>query len=100
MIHAHILLSSILSLIKRMYNISWIIIILGLLNVILKRKEYLLVLISLELIFIAISILFLILSLHLDDFNGLLFSFYIFIFSATDSALALSLLIIYLKYIK
>ena len=76
------------------------IIIISFINILWKRKQYILVLLFIELIFISISILFLFSSLYLDDIEGLIFSLVILIVAATESAIGLSLIIVFYRYLK
>jgi NADH-quinone oxidoreductase subunit K len=75
-----------------------LLIILGFINIILKREQLIIIIISIELIMISIAIYFILISLDIDDSMGLLNSIYILIIGATESAIALTILILFFKY--
>ena len=75
--------------------ISNIFIFFAFLNIIYKFKDFLIIILSLELLLIGISLKFIYYSFIFDLFSSFLFSLFILILGATESAIALSLLIIY-----
>ena len=83
-----------------MLQITYIFIIIGFINIFIKKQEYILILLSIEIILIGLSLLFLYNSIILDNISGLILSLYILILGATESAIGLSIIIIYYKFIK
>jgi NADH-quinone oxidoreductase subunit K len=69
----------------------------GIYGIFLTRKNIIIILISIELILLAINMLFVIFSIYFDDFIGQLFSFFILTLAAAESALGLSIMIIYYR---
>lgn len=69
----------------------------SLLSILRNFKNFILILLSLELFFIGISLLFLDSSLYLDDINGIISSIFILCLSASESAIGLSILLLYSK---
>ena len=70
----------------------WIIII-GLLSIILKRENYIIILVSIELIIIGITILFINYSLYNNNIEGIITSVYLLILGAAESAIGLTIII-------
>lgn len=74
--------------------LSSILILTSILSILLNYKNYILILLSLELLFIAISLLFFDVAFQLDDFNGIITAIFILCISATESALGLTILML------
>jgi NADH:ubiquinone oxidoreductase subunit K len=81
-----------------MYLISAILIIVGIINITVKINNYLLILISIELIIIGIIIGLIEMSINMDNGTGLIFGLYILIIGAIESAIGLSLIVLTKKY--
>jgi NADH-quinone oxidoreductase subunit K len=64
----------------------------GLIGVILNRKNILMILISIEMLILAININFATLSLYLDDIIGHIFILFILTIAAAESAIGLILI--------
>lgn len=75
-----------------------IIIITGLFGAIFNKKNILIILIFIEIIFIGLNLNFVIISLYLDDIVGHLFVIFILTVAAGESAVILSLLILLFKF--
>jgi NADH:ubiquinone oxidoreductase subunit K len=73
-------------------------IIISLISIIKERKNYIILLLTFEFFFINLTLLFLYSSLINDDFIGFLFALYILFIAAIESALGLTLLIVYFKF--
>lgn len=73
-------------------------IIISLINIIKERKNYIILLLTFELFLINIALLFISSSLLTDDFTGILLALYILLLGAIESALGLTLLILYRKF--
>ena len=71
--------------------------IIGLVGLILNRKNFLIVIISIELLLLSIDLNFVIFSIYLDDILGQIFVLFILTIAATESAIGLAILIIYYK---
>ena len=65
----------------------------GLFGVFLNRKNIIMILVSIEILFLAISINFSILSIYLDDIAGHVFVIFILTIAAAESGIGLSLII-------
>jgi len=73
-------------------------IIISLISIIKERKNYIILLLTFELFLINIALLFISSSLLADDFTGILLALYILLLGAIESALGLTLLILYRKF--
>ena len=69
----------------------------GFIGLTLNRKNFLIVIISIELILLSINFNFILFSLYLDDLIGQIFVLFILTIAATESAIGLAILIIYYK---
>ena len=72
----------------------------GSLGIFLSRKNLILMIMSLELMLLSINMLLFFFSLYLDTLIGFLFIFYILTIAAAETAIGLSLMIIYYRYSK
>jgi NADH-quinone oxidoreductase subunit K len=79
------------------YILSIIIFLVGSLGLYLPRKNVIMVLLSLELIFLAVNINFLVFSIYLDDILGQLYAFAVITVAAAESSLGLALLVIFYR---
>src|SRR4051794_2994783 len=80
-----------------MYKLLTFIIFIGFINLFIKYNRYIILLFTIELILIAISLFFIFVSLEIDNTTGLIFSIYIIIIGATESAIGLSILMVHFK---
>ena len=71
--------------------------VIGLLGLILNKKNFLIVIISIELLLLAINFNFVIFSVYFDDIVGQIFVLFILTIAATESAIGLAILILYYK---
>jgi len=69
----------------------------GFIGLALNRKNFLIVIISIELLLLSINFNFILFSLYLDDLIGQIFVLFILTIAATESAIGLAILIIYYK---
>jgi len=69
----------------------------GLLGLILNKKNFLIVIVSIELLLLAINLNFVVFSVYLDDLVGQIFVLFILTIAATESAIGLAILILYYK---
>lgn len=72
-------------------------ILISVISIIKNRNNYIILLLTLELLLIGITLIFLDTSLHLDDFNGIMSTLYLLTLGAIESAIGLTILIIYKK---
>ena len=71
--------------------------ILGLLGIVINRKNLIFILISVELILLSINLNFLFFSYYLDDLLGELFTLIILTVAASESAIGLAIIIVFFK---
>ena len=69
----------------------------GLIGVILNRRNILIILMCVELLLLSLNINFILFSVYLDDLYGQLFSFFILTIAAAESAIGLAIIIIYYR---
>lgn len=79
------------------FLLSFNLFIIGVFGVILARKNLILVIMSLELMLLSININFIFFSIYTDTITGQLTSFFILAIGASESAVGLSLIVIYYK---
>nr|YP_009158768.1 NADH dehydrogenase subunit 4L [Crella elegans]AKO90225.1 NADH dehydrogenase subunit 4L [Crella elegans] len=71
--------------------------ILGVLGVVLNRKNLIIMLMSIELMLLAVSLLFLKISLSLDNIIGQIFTMKILTVAAAESAIGLAIFVAYYR---
>tara|TARA_X000000950_G_C13387088_1_gene446700 strand:- start:211 stop:510 length:300 start_codon:yes stop_codon:yes gene_type:complete len=69
----------------------------GLIGVILNRRNILIILMCIELLLLSLNMNFILFSVYLDDLYGQLFSFFILTIAAAESAIGLAIIIIYYR---
>jgi NADH-quinone oxidoreductase subunit K len=69
----------------------------GLLGILSNKKNLLISLISIEMMFYGFNLAFIIISLYLDDIKGEIASIFILTLAGADSALALALITVFFK---
>lgn len=69
----------------------------GLLGILSNKKNLLISLISIEMMFYGLNLAFIIISLYLDDIKGEIASIFILTLAGADSALALALITVFFK---
>ena len=69
----------------------------GVLGLVLNRKNVLITLMSIELMLLAINLNFIIFSIYLDDLAGYVFVLFILTIAAAESAIGLAILTIYYR---
>jgi len=69
----------------------------GVLGLVLNRKNILITLMSIELMLLAINLNFVIFSIYLDDIAGYVFVLFILTIAAAESAIGLAILTIYYR---
>ena len=78
-------------------TISFILFLIGTLGIFLNKKNILLMLMSLEIIFLTISFNWIFSSIYLDDIVGQIFSLLILTVAAAESSIGLAILVIYYR---
>ena len=78
-------------------KLGFFLFLIGIYGFILNKKNYLLILISLEIILLGITILIAVFSIYHDDIIGQIFGLYIIAIAAAEAAIALSILVSFYK---
>ena len=78
-------------------NIAITLYLIGVLGLVLNRKNILITLMSIELILLAINLNFVVFSIYLDDITGYVFVLFILTIAAAESAIGLAILTIYYR---
>jgi NADH-quinone oxidoreductase subunit K len=78
-------------------NTFIIIFLIGVLGLILNRKNILITLMSIELMLLAINLNFAVFSIYLDDITGYVFILFILTIAAAESSIGLAILTIYYR---
>jgi NADH-quinone oxidoreductase subunit K len=79
------------------FFISFLIFCLSFWGIFLTRKNFLIILMSIEMMLLSINLNFIIFSLILDDLIGQLFALFVLTVAAGESAVGLALLVIYYR---
>lgn len=69
----------------------------GIFGILFNRRDVLIVLMCIELIFLSINLNFVVFSLYLDDFYGQIFPLFVLTVVAGESAIGLAILILYYR---
>ena len=78
-------------------NIVTTLFLIGVLGLVLNRKNILITLMSIELMLLAINLNFIVFSIYLDDLAGYVFVLFILTIAAAESAIGLAILTIYYR---
>ena len=78
-------------------NITSILFFIGLVGVILNRKNILTILMAIELLLLAVNLNFAALSIYLDDIVGHIFVIFVLTIAAAESAIGLAILTVFYK---
>jgi NADH-quinone oxidoreductase subunit K len=76
-------------------TINSIIFLIGMVGIILNRKNLLTIIMSIELLLLAVNLNFAAISIYLDDITGQIFVLFILTVAAAESALGLSLITVF-----
>ena len=71
--------------------------IIGLLGIVLNRRNILIVLMCIELVLLSLNLNFITFSVYFDDLYGQLFSLFILTVAAAESAIGLAIIIVYYR---
>jgi len=69
----------------------------GIVGLVLNRKNIIIILMSIELMLLAINMNFIVFSIHLDDLLGQMFALFVLTVAAAESAIGLAILVIYYR---
>lgn len=75
-----------------MIKIGIVLIMLSIISIIYNRKNYILILVSLELLLLGISLIFITSSIIFDDMSGIMTALFLLTIGAAESAIGLSIL--------
>lgn len=78
-------------------TLAFILFLIGILGIVVNRKNLIIMLMSIELMLLAINFLFIISSSHLDNIIGQVFALYVLVVAAAESAIGLSILVAYYR---
>jgi NADH-quinone oxidoreductase subunit K len=77
--------------------LNTVIFLIGVLGLVLNRKNILIILMSIELMLLAINMNFVVFSVHLDDLLGQVFALFVLTVAAAESAIGLAILVVYYR---
>lgn len=78
-------------------TITTLLFLIGVLGLVLNRKNVLIIIMSIELMLLAVNLNFMVFSIYLDDMLGQMMVLFILTVSATESAIGLAILVAYYK---
>jgi NADH-quinone oxidoreductase subunit K len=78
-------------------NVTIIVFVIGLVGIVLNRKNILIILMSIELLLLAVNLNFAALSIYLDDIIGQIFVLFILTIAATESAIGLAIITVFYR---
>jgi len=84
-------------IIRKKMKLAIIMFMLGLLGIILNRKNLIIILMSIEILLLSVSFSLLEISLFRDDLIGQIFSLYILTVAAAESSIGLAILVIFYR---
>jgi NADH:ubiquinone oxidoreductase subunit K len=82
---------------QQFLTLSLILFIIGILGIVVNRKNLIILLMSIELMLLSLNFSFIISTIILDDLIGQIFSLYILVVAAAESAIGLSILVAYYR---
>jgi NADH-quinone oxidoreductase subunit K len=80
-----------------MLKLTCIVFFIGLIGIILNRKNILIVIMSIELLLLAVNLNFAVFSIYLDDIMGQIFIIFILTIAATESAIGLAIITVFFR---
>lgn len=83
--------------IEHILILTSIIFFIGLLGIILNRKNILIIIMSIELLLLAVNLNFAAISIYLDDITGQVFVLFILTIAAAESAIGLAIITIFYR---
>lgn len=85
--------------ISHIFKLTTIIFIIGLIGIVLNRKNLLIILMSIEILLLSVNINFAVFSIYLDDIVGQCFVLFILTVAAAESAIGLSIITVYYRLV-
>jgi len=79
------------------FTINFFLFFIGLIGMILNRRNILIILMCIELVLLSLNLNFILFSVYFDDLYGQLFSLFILTIAAAESAVGLAIIIIYFR---
>jgi NADH-quinone oxidoreductase subunit K len=83
--------------INYLLNLTSIVFFIGLVGIVLNRKNILIIIMSIELLLLAVNLNFAAFSIYLDDIVGQIFILFILTIAATESAIGLAIITVFYK---
>ena len=77
--------------------ITTMVFVIGLLGIVLNRKNILIIIMSIELLLLAINLNFAAFSIYFDDITGQIFVLFILTIAATESAIGLAIITVFYR---
>jgi NADH-quinone oxidoreductase subunit K len=84
-------------MLEQYISLGLIIFIIGVLGIVINRKNIIVMLMSIELMLLAVNFILIVASTLTDSVQGQLFAFYILVVAAAESAIGLSILVAYYR---
>jgi NADH-quinone oxidoreductase subunit K len=78
-------------------SVTSIVFFIGLIGIVLNRKNILIIIMSIELLLLAVNLNFAALSIYLDDIVGQIFILFILTIAATESAIGLAVITVFYR---
>lgn len=78
-------------------SLTSIVFFIGLIGIVLNRKNILIIIMSIELLLLAVNLNFAALSIYLDDIIGQIFILFILTIAATESAIGLAVITVFYR---
>ncbi len=78
-------------------KLTCIVFFIGLIGIVLNRKNILIVIMSIELLLLAVNLNFAAFSIYLDDIIGQIFIIFILTIAATESAIGLAIITVFFR---
>lgn len=78
-------------------TVTSIVFFIGILGIVLNRKNILIIIMSIELLLLSINLNFAVFSVYLDDVVGQIFVLFILTIAAAESAIGLAILIVFYR---
>ena len=78
-------------------NVTLIVFFIGLMGIVLNRKNILITIMSIELLLLAVNLNFAAFSIYLDDVIGQIFVLFVLTIAATESAIGLAIITVFYR---
>jgi len=77
--------------------VNTILFLIGMLGLVLNRKNILIILMSVELMLLAVNMNFVVFSVYIDDILGQMFALFVLTVAAAECAIGLAILVVYYR---